>query len=43
MLEDLEVKHPKIDELGLRDRFSAGEYYLHIQGYHERTLSDVEV
>ena len=43
MLEDLEVKHPKIAELGLKDRFGARGYYLHIQGYHEGTLSDVEV
>jgi len=43
MLEDLEVKHPKIAELSLRDRFGARGYYLHIQGYHEGTLSDVEV
>ena len=42
-LEDLEAKHPKIAKLSLRDRFGARGYYLHIQGYHEGTLSDVEV
>jgi len=42
-LEELEAKHPRISELGLRDRFGARGYYLHVQGYHEGTLSDIEV
>lgn len=42
-LEDLEAKYPRISELGLRDRFGARGYYLHIQGYHEGMLSDTEV
>ena len=43
VLEDLEAKYPKIAKLGLRDRFGARGYYLHIQGYHEGMLSDIEV
>ena len=42
-LEELEAKHPKISRLGLRDRFGARGYYLHVQGYHEGMLSDAEV
>jgi len=42
-LEELEAKHPRISELGLRDRFGARGYYLHVQGYHEGMLSDTEV
>ena len=42
-LEDLEVRYPKVSELGLRDRFGARGYYLHVQGYHEGMLSDIEV
>ena len=42
-LENLEARYPKVSELGLRDRFAAGGYYLHIQGYHEGMLSNVEV
>jgi len=42
-LEDLEARYPKVSELGLRDRFGARGYYLHIQGFHEGMLSDIEV
>ena len=42
-LEDLEGKYFEVARLGLRDRFGARGYYLHIQGYHEGTLSKEEV
>ena len=32
-LEDLEGKYFEVARLGLRDRFGARGYYLHIQGY----------
>ena len=43
MLKDLEAGNPEIAKVGLRDRFGARGYYLHIQGYHEGTLNYVEV
>ena len=43
MVKDLEAGNPEIAKVGLRDRFGARGYYLHIQGYHEGTLSYVEV
>ena len=46
MLKDLEAKNSEIAEIarvGLRDLFGAKGYYLHMQGYHEGTLSYVEV
>jgi len=43
LLEDLERRHLEVARLGLRDRFGARGYYLHIQGYHEGALSKEEV
>ena len=43
VLEELEARYPDIARLDLRDRFGARGYYLHIQGYHEGMLIDVEV
>lgn len=43
MLKDLEAKNFEIMKIGLRDKFGARGYYLHVQGYHEGTLSDIEV
>jgi len=42
-LEDLERKNSEIAKLGLRDRFGARGYHLHIQGYHEGMFSEEEV
>lgn len=42
-LKELEKKFPRITELGLRDRFGARGYYLHILGYREGALSEEEV
>jgi len=42
-LKELEKKFPRVAELGLRDRFGARGYYLHILGYHEEALSEEEV
>uniref|UniRef100_A0A7C5YT22 HEPN domain-containing protein n=1 Tax=Ignisphaera aggregans TaxID=334771 RepID=A0A7C5YT22_9CREN len=43
LLRELEKKFPRFAELGLRDRFGARGYYLHILGYHEGLLSEEEV
>lgn len=43
MLEELESRDPNIAEAGIRDKFGARGFYLHIQGYHEGMLSEVEV
>ena len=43
LLRELEKKVPETAELGLRDRFGARGYYLHILGYHEGSLKDEEV
>ena len=43
LLRELEKKVPEAAELGLRDRFGAKGYYLHILGYHEGSLRDEEV
>ncbi len=43
LLRELEKKVPEAAELGLRDRFGARGYYLHILGYHEGSLRDEEV
>jgi len=43
LLRELEKKVPETAELGLRDRFGARGYYLHILGYHEGSLRDEEV
>ena len=34
-LEDLGARCPKASELGLRDRFGARGYYLHVRGYRK--------
>jgi len=43
LLRELEKKVPEAAELGLRDRFGARGYYLHILGYHEGPLRDEEI
>jgi len=43
MLEDLEARNSEMAKAGLRDKFDVRGYYLHIHGYHEETLSYVEV
>ncbi len=43
ILGDLEARYPKIAKLGLRDRFSAGGYHLHVQGYREGMLGNIGV
>lgn len=43
LLRELEKKRPIVAELGLRDKFAARGYYLHILGYHEGALSEDEV
>ncbi len=42
-LRELERRYHEVAELGLRDRFGARGYYLHILGYHEGALSEDEV
>jgi hypothetical protein len=43
LLRELESRVPEAAELGLRDRFGARGYYLHILGYHEGSLREDEV
>ncbi|ABL78840.1 PaREP1 family protein [Thermofilum pendens] len=43
LLGKLEREKPEIARLGLRDRFGARGYYLHVQGYHEGALGADEV
>ena len=43
LLKELEGKLPEVARLGLRDRFGARGYYLHVQGFHEGTLDEAEV
>ena len=43
LLRRLEREEPLAAELGLRDRFGARGYYLHVLGYHEGSLSAEEV
>jgi hypothetical protein len=43
LLRELEKKLPKVVGLGLRDRFGARGYYLHILGYHEGLLIEEEI
>jgi hypothetical protein len=43
LLRELESRVPEAAELGLRDRFGARGYYLHILGYREGSLREDEV
>lgn len=43
LLRELESKVPEAAEPGLRDRFGARGYYLHVLGYHEGSLREEEV
>jgi hypothetical protein len=43
LLRELESRVPEAAELGLRDRFGARGYYLHVLGYHEGSLREEEV
>lgn len=43
LLRELESRVPEAAKLGLRDRFGARGYYLHILGYHEGSLREDEV
>ncbi len=43
MLRRLKESVEDVAGLGLRDRFGARGYYLHILGYHEGSLSESEV
>ena len=43
LLRRLEREEPLAAEMGLRDRFGARGYYLHVLGYHEGSLSAEEV
>ena len=38
-MEELERSKPELAKLGLRDRFGARGFYLHVQGYHEGALT----
>ncbi len=43
MLRELERGDSRVAKLGLRDRFGARGFYLHVQGYHEGSLEVEEV
>jgi len=43
LLRELESKVPEAAEPGLRDRFGARGYYLHVLGCHEGSLREEEV
>jgi hypothetical protein len=43
LLRKLEESAEDVARLGLRDRFGARGYYLHILGYHEGSLSESEI